>query len=176
MDSDNDTVYSDYSDPNHHDEVVEDDEEVQRDVYDNHEEKEDVYLTNTQMITNTCLYKYASSRLILAEKNILPWSTLMLKVIDFLVNATLNTEHVNMQQLYNEVNLAFVELMLNVPIQLNIVNGTTVIDLNGKRRISYFKQPFHEPTIILQLLLKHDVIKPSEIRDDVHEYMSDSVY
>ena len=167
------------------------DDDVDRNDYkqdDAQEEDEDAYLestgktqvamiTESLMITNTDLYSFAEEFMELIENQTFLWPVPMLKVIKFLSDKSIefskedvpgrNTGLLNYQQLYNEVNLVMVMLLLNVPVQLDIEVGDKLIDLNKTRQISYKKQPFHEPLIILEILLNHKKLDRSEIRPEI---------
>lgn len=154
--------------------MVVDEEEQEEDRY-FEPNNSDIFITETTMITNTDLYAFASEFMEYIENQTFLWPVPMLKVIKFLSDKSIEFSKMdipeqgsrNYQQLYNEVNLVMVMLMMKVPIQLDIVVGSKIIDLNKPRQISYKKQPFHEPLIILEILLEKGKISRDEIIDEV---------
>jgi len=177
--SDND--YSDNSSDegmNQDDYKIADAEEEEEDPYFDPSRKPQVAMfTESSMITNTDLYAFAEEFIELIENRTLLWPVPMLKIIKFLSDRSIEyskreyledgNDMENFQQLFNEVNLVMIMLLLNVPIQLDIEVGNKLIDFNEARRISYKKQPFHEPLIILKLLYKAKVVEEKEIRKEV---------
>lgn len=165
---------------NQDDYKIEDANEQEEDPYFDENRKPQVaMLTESTMITNTDLYAFAEEFMKLIENRTLLWPVPMLKIIKFLSDKSIEyskheylndgNDMENFQQLFNEVNLVMIMLLLNVPIQLDIEVGNRLIDFNDVRRISYKKQPFHEPLIILKILYKAKVVEQKEIRKEVFQ-------
>lgn len=175
--SDDDVELNDYK----QDDAVEEEEDA---YFEPKERTEVAMITESVMITNTDLYSFAEEFMELIENQTFLWPVPMLKVIKFLSDKSIefsredvpgrSTGLLNYQQLYNEVNLVMVMLLLNVPVQLDIEVGNKLIDLNKTRQISYRKQPFHEPLIILEILLRERKLDKSEIRTEVLPLLSSS--
>jgi hypothetical protein len=108
--------------------------------------------------TTTCLHKYAIVRMDFAEKELLSWPPLMLVVLSYLNN------RYERRELVTERNIAMLELLLKVPIQLSIKRGDMILDLNKDETLDFTNVSFTQSLEILNDLVKKDVVKEEEIR------------
>lgn len=128
---------------------------------DNTEEVQGSRLLPLTIATVTCLHKYAISRMEGAVDKSLPWPPLMLVIITYL-----NRKY-QRHELVTERNLAMLELLLDVPIQLQIKRGTHKIDLNDDSSLDFSGMSFVEALEILRDLRSLNVIKDNQIRKGV---------
>lgn len=121
-----------------------------------------------RIATTTCLHMYAIARMEGAQTGFLPWPPLMLVVIQYLYRSYRRPD------LVTERNIAMLELLLRVPIQLRIkragCNGVEeLLDLNDKNTLDYSGMSFSQSIEILRDLLTSDVIAPSDLRISLQE-------
>ena len=126
----------------------------------NTEEVQGSRLLPLTIATVTCLHKYAISRMEGAVNKSLPWPPLMLVIITYL-----NRKY-QRRELITERNLAMLELLLDVPIQLQIKRGKDKIDLNDDSSLDFSGMSFVEALEILRDLRNLNVIKDNQIRKD----------
>lgn len=133
--------------------------------YDSSPEGEDVeYGSGTafpslRIATVTCLHKYAIARMEGAQNESLPWPPLMLVILSYL------NKRYSRRELVTERNIAMLELLLRVPIQLLIKRGEDeVLDLNEDRSLDYSGMSFSQSLEILRDLIEADVVKLEDVR------------
>lgn len=123
-------------------------------------QNESVFST-AKIATVNCLHAYAIARMKGAEDNSLPWPPLLLLIIKHL-----NTKY-HRKELNTERNLAMLELLLKVPIQLKIIHSGGTIDLNEDESLDYNGMSFVEAIEILKDLLRDGLISRGCIRNSV---------
>jgi hypothetical protein len=122
------------------------------------EKKKTSIFAVARVATVTCLHQYAIERIQGAEKRTLPWPVLMLEVIDYLNNRYQRVK------LVSERNLAMLELLLDVPIQLKLINGDTELKLSDPGVLDFSGYSFHEALEILRDLLREGIVKRENLR------------
>jgi hypothetical protein len=123
-------------------------------------ERESIF-SQTIMATTTCLHKYAIDRMLLAQKNILVWPPIMYRIFQHFDSGKFKRMY-----LWDERNIAMLELLLDVPIQLGIKYKETeeLIDLNVPGSFDPNNVAFVEAEEILNDLLEDGVISKQECR------------
>jgi hypothetical protein len=123
---------------------------------------------SVKIATATCLHTYAIDRMKGAENYSIPWPPLMLIVLHHL------NRRYKRRELVTERNIAMLELLLRVPIQLKIEHGGSsrggrkeYIDLNRDESLDFTGVSFVESLELLQDLLRDKVIKQEHIRASV---------
>lgn len=121
-----------------------------------------------KLVTTNCFHSYAIDRMKGAEDYTLPWPPLMLLVLHHL------NKKYKRRELVTERNIAALELLLRVPIQLKIEHGGAsrggrkeFIDLNKDESLDFSGMSFVEALEILRDLLRDKVIKQEHVRASV---------
>jgi hypothetical protein len=121
--------------------------------------KTDIIFSPMCIATTTCLHKYAIGRLEGAQDETLPWPPLMLAVISYL-NKTYTR-----RELVTERNIAMLELLLKVPIQLRIKRGNNItLDLNNNASLDFSGVSFPQSLEILRDLIGAGIVKKEDVR------------
>ena len=126
--------------------------------------KKDTIFLSARIATTTCLHKYAIGRMEGAQDESLPWPPLMLAVISYLC------KRYNRRELVTERNLAMLELLLKVPIQLRIKRSDgESIDLNDDKSLDFRGMSFAQSLEILRDLISEGQVRADETRvpDDI---------
>lgn len=117
-----------------------------------------------KLATTNCLHTYAINRMKGAEDYSIPWPPLMLIVLHHL------NKRYKRRELVTERNIAMLELLLRVPIQLKIEYGGASrgdIDLNKDESLDFSGMSFVEALELLRDLLRDNVIKQENVRASV---------
>ncbi len=125
--------------------------------------------SSVKLATTNCLHAYAIARMKGAEDYSIPWPPLMLIVLNYLNNKY------ERRELVTERNIAMLELLLKVPIQLKIEHGIIdkyIIDLNDDNSIDFSGMSFVEAIEIAKNLIQKKTIKIENIRTPVHLFLS----
>lgn len=117
-----------------------------------------------KIATTTCIYKYAIDRIRGAEDETIPWTPIMIIIIDILHKSY------PLQELITEKNLAVLELLLDVPIQLTLIYNSQTsnpieVKLEEEGVMDFSGQAFVEPKIILEWLLEKEIINHDDLRN-----------
>lgn len=110
-------------------------------------------------ITSHVLCGYAIERIKESELRA-KWPPRMLEIIEY------TTEVYEKKIIVKEMTLVMIELCLKVPIQLNLVIGGHVIDLNKEGYIIYTDKCFAEAITVIIDLLDRDFLSYDELRID----------
>jgi hypothetical protein len=122
-------------------------------------EKNKFHLPGFKWTTTTDLTKYAQDKFEFTDI-LLPTTPKMLEIIDYMISPAFKRK-----TLYTELNLAMLEILLDLPIMWNIeLDNGEEIDLNDITKINLQDQCFDQAIEILNELLKAGVVREEELR------------
>jgi hypothetical protein len=109
----------------------------------------------SKILTENDIVRYLKGRFEAAENLTIFWPPLMLKVL----------HHLGVQAHLTEHLIGTTEMLLDVPIQIDLTFGEQVLDLNDKDTIIFFDgRLFIEAVDLVKRLLKENFLALSDIR------------
>lgn len=122
----------------------------------------------SDILTENCLISYACGKLDFIENETIYWSPIILEVLQHVAKNNDNKLVESQLLLKNEIILVMLELMLDVPIVLNLKYRSVpnaLIDINNKNTyIDYKGKLFIEAARISKELIDNKILKTTDFR------------